>query len=163
MQNLSRLELTDIPFVLSEGELLKVSVFSVHATIAISHKRAAIQISVCKLMATRIQLKFHCHCVTVKGISRRNFHLAKFVPHRKQHSFCCFYQWWEGIDIWEKFLKIKCQSLRGGGRLKNFDLSRHQPNPTLKWMIWRWKNLKYNWTDTGKAIKKEHEGFQNKV
>lgn len=45
MQNLSRLELTDIPFVLSERELLKVSVFSVHATIAISLKRAAIQIS----------------------------------------------------------------------------------------------------------------------
>lgn len=58
----------------SEGELLKVSVFSVHATIAISHKRAAIQVCVSKLMTTRIQSKFHCHCVTVKGTSRRNFH-----------------------------------------------------------------------------------------
>lgn len=43
MQNLCRLELTDISFVLLEGELLKVRVFSVYTTKAISHKRAAIQ------------------------------------------------------------------------------------------------------------------------
>lgn len=43
MQNLRRLELTDISFVLIEGELLKVRVFSVYTTKAISHKRAAIQ------------------------------------------------------------------------------------------------------------------------
>lgn len=88
MQNLSRLELTDIPFVLSEGELLKVSVFSVHATIAISHKRAAIQISVWKLMATRIQPKFHFYCVTAKGTSRRNFHChGKICTHTATNTF----------------------------------------------------------------------------
>lgn len=43
MQNLCSVELMDNSFVLIEGELLKVSMFSVYATKAISHKRAAIQ------------------------------------------------------------------------------------------------------------------------
>lgn len=106
MQNLSRLELTDIPFVLSEGELLKVSVFSVHATIAISHKRAAIQISVWKLMATRIQPEFHCHCVhcvTVKGTSRRNFHChGKICTHTASNTFCVAFINGESAQISEK-------------------------------------------------------------
>lgn len=104
MQNFSRLELTDIPFVLSDGELLKVSVFSGHATIAISHKRAAIQISVWKLMATRIQSKLHCHCVTVKGTPRRNFPLPWQNLYPTANKFCVAFINGESAKMSEKLL-----------------------------------------------------------
>lgn len=93
---------------------------------------------------------------------RRNFHSRSKATH-----LCCFYQQWECWDVRETFLKIK---LKHGGRGGDQRILTSRVISLIltiiKWMVWRWKKLQYNWLDAGKANvktnKQNHKNQQNK-
>lgn len=103
MQNLSGLELTDISFDLTKGELLKVHVFSMCFPCSVTLNITKYKFSVEKLIPTRIQSELHCPCV--KGTPRRNFHhYSKICTHNdpaEQH-ICVAFTSSESAEISEK-------------------------------------------------------------